>query len=88
MTQKPVALEVLVETRAAMISLLNSTITEAERLFLLSFKNKQPDWSLLGLDGVNNLPAVRWKLINLQKIPDEKHQQALQQLKVVLNLTP
>ncbi|MDF3014610.1 MAG: nucleotidyl transferase AbiEii/AbiGii toxin family protein, partial [Cellvibrio sp.] len=49
---------------------------------------KQPDWSLLGLDGVNNLPAVRWKLINLQKIPDEKHQQALQQLKVVLNLTP
>jgi predicted nucleotidyltransferase component of viral defense system len=88
MTQQPVALEVLVETRAAMIRLLNSTITEAEKLFLLSFKNKQPDWSLLGLDGVNNLPAVRWKLINLHKIPDEKHQQALQQLKVVLNLTP
>jgi predicted nucleotidyltransferase component of viral defense system len=88
MTQQPVALEGLVETRAAMIRLLNSTITEAEKLFLLSFKNKQPDWSLLGLDGVNNLPAVRWKLINLHKIPDEKHQQALQQLKVVLNLTP
>lgn len=86
MTPQPVTLESLIETRAKMIHLLNSTITETEKLFLLSFKNKEPDWSLLGLGGVSELPAVRWKLINLRNMPAGKYQQALQQLTAVLNL--
>lgn len=84
MSQQPVALELLIETRANMIHLLKSAITQSEKLFLLSFKRKEPDWSLLGLTGIDKLPAVRWKLINLRNMPPEKHQQALQQLTAVL----
>lgn len=86
MTQQPVALGALIEARKNMIELVNHTITESEKLFLISFKNKVPDWSLLGLNGVSELPAVRWKLMNLHKMPTDKHQQALQQLTAVLAL--
>ncbi|HOY23021.1 MAG TPA: nucleotidyl transferase AbiEii/AbiGii toxin family protein [Cellvibrio sp.] len=86
MTPQPVALESLIQTRENMIQLLNNSMTEAEKLFLISFKNKVPNWSLLGLDGVNELPAVRWKLINLRNMSVEKHQQMLQQLTAVLKL--
>lgn len=86
MTPQPVALKSLIETRENMIQMLNNSITEAEKLFLISFKNKEPDWPLLGLAGVNELPAVRWKLINLRNMPVEKHQEMLQQLTVVLKL--
>lgn len=86
MTPQPVALESLIETRKNMIHLLNSAMTESERRFLLSFKSKDPDWSFLGVSGVSELPAVRWKLINLRNMPVEKHQQMLQQLTAVLKL--
>jgi hypothetical protein len=86
MTPQPVALESLIETRKNMIHLLNSAMTESERRFLLSFKSKDPDWSLLGVGGVSELPAVRWKLINLRNMPVEKHQQMLQLLTAVLKL--
>lgn len=41
-----------------------------------SFKNRKPNWSLLGLEGVSELPAIKWKQINLSKMPDEKHSRA------------
>lgn len=84
MTQQPIALQSLIETRASMIHFINNAITQSEKLFLLSFKSKEPDWSLLGLTGIDELPAVRWKLINLRNMPPEKHQQALQKLTAVL----
>ena len=86
MTPQPVALESLIQTRNNMIEQLNTAMTESEKLFLLSFKSKEPDWSLLGLNGVSELPAVRWKLINLRNMAVEKHQQMLQQLTAVLKL--
>jgi hypothetical protein len=38
------------------------------RRFLLSFERGEPDWSLLGRDGVAQLPAVRWRQQNLDKL--------------------
>jgi hypothetical protein len=40
-----------------LVDLVNSSLTESERRFLITFKRRPPDWSLLGLEGVERLPA-------------------------------
>ena len=61
-------------------------MTPQERAFLLSFKNRTPDWSLLELSGIDRLPAVRWKLQNLTKMPSEKHVEAYVRLEKILKI--
>lgn len=87
MAQIDVPIEQLEEARENLITQINADMTENERNFLLSFKNKKPDWSLLEIqnsDIVSNLPSVRWKMLNLQKLPFQKHKEAYEKLKVIL----
>jgi predicted nucleotidyltransferase component of viral defense system len=84
MTEIPVTVEELEATREHLIKAIHLGMTEKEKRFLLSFKNREPDWSMLGIDGVEKLPAVRWKMHNLQKIPKDKHEKALKALERVL----
>lgn len=71
-------------TREQLVRLINSSLTPKERSFLLSFKNRAPDWALLELSGIDQLPAVRWKIQNLAKMPPEKHSEAYHQLQQIL----
>ena len=73
--------------RAKLIETINRSITEQERQFLLTFKGGTPDWTLLGLTGIEQLPAVRWKLHNLSNMQPSKHTEALAKLKEVLLIT-
>jgi hypothetical protein len=41
--------------------------------------------SLLPTNGVERLPAVRWKFANIKKMHRDKHDQALQRLEKTLN---
>lgn len=84
MTQDDVSLNELETTRTRMIDLINSSLTESERQFLMSFKRRAPDWPLLGIEGAEHLPAVRWKLHNLSKMSDSDHAQAVQDLGRIL----
>ena len=62
-------------------------MTENEKQFLLSYKSKNPDWNLLemqNIDIIANLPSVLWKMINLKKMPTQKHQEAYDKVKNVL----
>ena len=74
----------LLEAREELISKIKNHLTDNEKMFLLSFKKREPDWNLLGLKGIEELPAVRWKLINLDKMSATKHLAALDKLKKVL----
>jgi Nucleotidyl transferase AbiEii toxin, Type IV TA system len=65
---------------------LRQGLTIDEKRFLLSVKELEPDWTLLGVAGVEQLPAVRWKLQNLAKMPKQKHRLAIAKLKEVLDL--
>lgn len=84
MAEIDVPLSDLESCRSALISLVNSSLTDSERQFLLSFKSRSPDWTLLGLQGVDQLPAVRWKLQNLGKMSADKHAVALELLRKLL----
>jgi predicted nucleotidyltransferase component of viral defense system len=77
-------LEELEAVRETMISELNKSLTDAEKRFLLSFKALKPDWALLGLSNIENLPAVRWKMHNLEKMDKNRHSEALKNLESVL----
>jgi len=84
MAEKDVSLEELEQVRERLIQLIHEGLTKEERKFLLSFKNREPDWALLGLNGVSDLPAIKWKQINLSKMPKDKHAQAYRKLADVI----
>lgn len=84
MSQIDVSLDELLAVREQMIADINKALTADQRRFLLSFKARKPDWELLGLDGVDKLPAVRWKLRNLERMPEERHRRAYEALDRVL----
>lgn len=84
MAEMEVPLEELEAVRERLVELIHLGLTDNERRFLVSFKSRKPDWALLGLDGVSELPAAKWKQINLAKMPDEKHKRALEKLKSIL----
>jgi predicted nucleotidyltransferase component of viral defense system len=84
MAVEPVPLEALLETRERLIGELNAKLTDADRAFLMSVKSREPDWGLLGLEGVADLPAVKWKLLNLGRMAPDKHAAAVANLKAVL----
>jgi predicted nucleotidyltransferase component of viral defense system len=84
MTSEPVALDDLLAAREKLVETLRGALIEDNRRFLLSVKNREPDWSLLDLKGVEALPAVRWKLQNLGRMSAAKHKEAFDRLMEVL----
>jgi len=69
MTDKPVAIEELIGAREALIKAAVGEMPGEHRRFLVSFERGEPDWPLLGLNGIVDLPAVRWRQQNLDKLP-------------------
>ena len=84
MTTEIVKLDDLIDVRAELIKKIKQSLTENEIKFLLSWKNKKPEWELLGIDGIENLPGVKRRLMNLEKLVGEKHKQAYEKLKKYL----
>lgn len=79
-----ISLQDLETTRMRLIREINNKMTDKQKQFLLSFKAVQPEWNLLDMGDVANLPAVQWKLLNIKRMPNEKHKAALDKLKKVL----
>jgi hypothetical protein len=84
MTLQPIGVAELEETRRTMIKLIQERLTDSLRRFLLSFKQGTPEWSLLPLSGVAQLPAVQWKLANIGRMNKAKHALAVAKLQHIL----
>jgi predicted nucleotidyltransferase component of viral defense system len=80
MVLDPVTVSDLADTAERLVSWLRTEMTEDERRFILSVKKGKPEWNLLGLPGIENLPAVKWKLLNIGRMKLAKHQGAVQKL--------
>jgi len=81
-----VTCEELELVRKELIAKIRSSLTPAEREFLVSFKERKPEWKLLGVEGAERLPAVRWKLANLDNFERGKHKAAVARLRKALQL--
>lgn len=68
MTDEPVSLDELLAARETLVETIVGRMPDAEKRFLVSFERGKPDWSLLGLPAAAELPAVRWRQQNLDKL--------------------
>jgi predicted nucleotidyltransferase component of viral defense system len=84
MTDKPVSIEELLAAREALIGDLVGKMPVDHRRFLISFERGEPEWSLLGLPHVVELPAVKWRQLNLNKLTAEKRWALVESLEEVL----
>jgi predicted nucleotidyltransferase component of viral defense system len=87
MTPEDVTVDELKEVRETMLLALQQALTRDERAFLVSLKRGEPIWDLLGMPNVAPLPAVQWKLANIQTMAIAKRALELEKLQRVLGLS-
>ncbi len=84
MTTEPVKFQLLIEAREKLVKTIQQLLTDTDKQFLMSVKNRSPDWSLLPLEDIDKLPAVQWKLHNLQVMPADRLKIAQSKLQALL----
>lgn len=77
MTTTPVALADLEATRAWLFDALPKALTKEHREFLLSLLRDEPAWALMPFAHLRDMPAIRWKLLNLTKLRESKPEVAI-----------
>lgn len=85
MATEIVKLDDLLDARAKLIKKLKESLTVNEKKFLLSWKSKKPEWNLLGIDGIENMPGVRRRKMNLERLDTAKHKIAYHKLEEYLS---
>ena len=68
MTREAVSLGALAETARQLHADIRSRLQGDIAAFLLSLHDAEPDFGLIGLPTAAELPAVRWKLVNLERL--------------------
>ena len=88
MTVRETSLEALLATREQLVAEIRSRLDETSKLFLRSFHTLKPAWNLISTPAIRNLPAIRWKLMNLERLQTEnpeKYQAMLQEFDAALS---
>ena len=76
MTREAVTQEALIATQARLYADIQKRLSGDMANFLLSLHDAEPDFNLIGIPEAVDLPAIRWKLVNLEKLKSrnpEKH---------------
>lgn len=84
MTRIEVSLDELQQVQRNLAPNLVTLLDNDEKEFLISLKSGKPDWNLLGIDHLAQLPALQWKLINNRKMTKANHAASLEKLKRIL----
>ena len=84
MTYEPVSLEQLEKTFQKMVLKIHASMTDADRNFLLALKRGTPDWQTFALPEAERLPAIQWKIYNLDRMNSGKRKKAAAKLEKVL----
>ena len=74
-------------TRNQLIEKINESLTEEDKKLIYGFEKGNPDWEIFPYKVIKDLPAVQWKLLNINKLIKEnphKHEQLVGALKDVL----
>lgn len=72
MTSEDISLETLKTTRAHLKAELPRALSSHHKAFLLSLVQGEPDWTLMPFPHLKDLPAIKWKLANLDKLKATK----------------
>lgn len=91
MTIEPVSLDDLKAARDRMTTDILAKLDDKAMRFLLSLHDGEPDFAAIGLPQAAELPAVRWKLLNLQKLKEQnptKHAEQRREIEEIASTTP
>ena len=83
MSETPFSYQDFEATRERLVKEIHAKFTATDRTFLLSFKNAQPDWLLFPHEKIKDLPAVKWKLANIEKLKAKNPEKHAEQLKAL-----
>ena len=70
MTETPFGYEDYLESRTALLSLVNGGLTITDKEFLLSFEQGEPDWNKCCAGDLSQYPSGQWKLLNIGKLKE------------------
>ena len=84
MAKEEVPVSVLAETLTRMVGLIRGGLDADEKRFLLSMKQGEPDWEVLGIPHLRDLPALQWKLQNIRRMNADKRAKMLEKLRRIL----
>ena len=84
MTEHAFGYDEYVNTREDLIKMINESLTNEDKKFLLAFSKGEPDWTNVDY---SKFPAIRWKLLNINKLKNDnplKYGEMVEILKHVL----
>ena len=70
MTREAVTKDALIATQARPYANIQENLSGDTANFLLSLHDAKPDFGLIGIPEAVALPAIRWKLVNLEKFEE------------------
>lgn len=85
MTEETFSYKDFEEARVHLINLVNHSLSDDDKVFLKSIETGSPNWDIYDF---SIFPAVKWKLVNVQKLIKEnrtKHIKQLKALNLILN---
>lgn len=89
MMRKHVSLEELYSAKKQLLNELHKKLEGTALKFLEDFHQCRPDFSLIGLPQAAELPAIKWKLLNLNKLRvqgSEKHKKLIKNIRRLIEL--
>lgn len=90
MTVEPVSLDELKAARSRMTADILAQLDDKAIRFLLSLHDGEPEFEAIGLPQAAELPAVRWKLLNLKKLKEQnptKHTEQRREIEEIVSQT-
>lgn len=84
-TNEPVELNELIEVQEELPKLILEDLKDREKNFLITFKQGKPQWELMPVSHLKELPGIQWKLLNIRKMDKQKHKEMLKKLENVLS---
>ncbi|RCW65145.1 nucleotidyl transferase AbiEii/AbiGii toxin family protein [Pseudorhodoferax soli] len=83
MTADPVPLDDLLAARERLVHEVAHDLDEDERTFLRSLAAGAPDWEVLEIAHLEQMPGVRWKLLNLSQLRKTNPKKFAEQAKLL-----
>ena len=84
MVSEPVSLQTLLNTRSDLAQAIHNRLNNSDRQFLIDVKRGEADWQRFVFPQAVNLPAIQWKLHNLEKMGVQKRGKAVDKLQRLL----
>lgn len=85
MTLEAVSCQALEVAREQMISKIHGLLTLEHKKFLLDFKKGNANWDYFSYPEVRNMPSIKWKQLQLEKMSQPKRKSAIQKLEDILS---